>query len=751
MVVSDLDTDADGINTVFMPDERHSPRSLLNAINRASATARNGWLALLALMAWLALALAGVSAADLLLDAPVTLPLLGVEISLASFFLFAPLLLIFVHVGVLLQHVMLARKISVLEEQIAEGPDEEIHPLRNELHAYLFTQMMAGPPRSLLFTFTLDAMLWLSLSALPVLLLLFFQASFLPVHDVAMTWLHRLFVLFDVGVLLMIGLFLRAPDVGLVRALTQAFWRRPLRTLSGGAGAVLVLFFSVVVLTIPGERMERLVLAVLPNHLLRDLPTAGPGAASARADGDYGRRAFVLTAILLEDAADGDGGHGLWSAGGLRRNLRVTDHDLTAGGGDAGLSGGGVRRSLRGRDLRFARLDRSNLRGVDFSGADLTGASLREANLSRARFSCLNRKGVASGETPTLSACASLAQAVLVGADLSHAELRGANLRQADLGEAKLVGADLYRARLVGARLAMADLRGASLRRADLRGADLSWAKLAGANIGGARLQAASLKGADLTGASLALSALQGADLSDAILNGSDLHKAHLFAADLSRVGGAAVNLRGASVWRTVPPTADGVPHAGLDDLRIAAPDAEGVRRLKTALADVKQTALGARLLTMLENPGGGDWARSSAHDRWLALRNQVTQDAQGGGSVALLANLVCDDASRAGYVGNAVVRRMLVQGSDTAIAALMQRLRAADCLGRAAVEAALLSRLTARARSVERVTQRREQSAPRQEPSPPAAVEPPAAGQPAAASEATVATEADLNTTSGN
>ena len=47
---------------------------------------------------------------DLLLNSPVTLPIVNVQIPLFSFFLAAPYLFLLVHLGLLVQHAMLAHK-----------------------------------------------------------------------------------------------------------------------------------------------------------------------------------------------------------------------------------------------------------------------------------------------------------------------------------------------------------------------------------------------------------------------------------------------------------------------------------------------------------------------------------------------------------------------------------------------------------------------------------------------------------------
>ena len=85
---------------------------LLRSANGASGTARNSWLAFMALITYLLVTIAGVTHVDLLLNSPITLPIVNAKIPLFSFFLVAPFLLLLIHLGLLVQHAMLAHKLA---------------------------------------------------------------------------------------------------------------------------------------------------------------------------------------------------------------------------------------------------------------------------------------------------------------------------------------------------------------------------------------------------------------------------------------------------------------------------------------------------------------------------------------------------------------------------------------------------------------------------------------------------------------
>ncbi len=148
------------------------------------------------------------------------MPVMQVSIDLTRFFLFAPILLVFLHFGLLVQHVMLARKVLEFDAAVRqlEATDRRTHPLRLELHSYYFTQQLAGPDRSPVLGGFLHGMFWLTAIGLPISVILYIQLVFLPYHDVTTTWMQRTAVLADAGLLLVIGVFLGSRSTSFTRA-----------------------------------------------------------------------------------------------------------------------------------------------------------------------------------------------------------------------------------------------------------------------------------------------------------------------------------------------------------------------------------------------------------------------------------------------------------------------------------------------------------------------------------------------------
>ena len=202
-------------------------------------------------------------------------------------------------------------------------------------------------------------MSWLTLVVLPVVLLLYIQVFFLPYHDAIITWTQRVALLVDIGMLVLIGVFLTRAEPSFF----QAFWRttvaHPFSVFMTSVLFGIVGLMSLFLATIPGERLD-----VMAREAL--------GALERQAEARESRLQRFAALPFLAFRADGS------LFGVFRRHLEVTDADLVV---DKEVTAGEPSLNLRGRDLRFARLDRSDLHQVDLTGANLDGASLVGADL----------------------------------------------------------------------------------------------------------------------------------------------------------------------------------------------------------------------------------------------------------------------------------------------------------------------------------------------------------------------------------
>jgi hypothetical protein len=359
---------------------------LLQDVNVSSASARSAWILLIALEAYFFIALAGITHRDLLLGTPVAQPILQVAVPLRSFILFGPLVLIVMHAGVLLQHIILARKLKALDA----GFDRQealplTHPARLRVHSYYFSQIEAGPETNALVRFGFRAIDWLFLRLLPVGLLLAFQLTYLPVHDAEITWWHRIYVLIDV--LLVAGASRFLAGLEKIYPGTETLTGDTvLRRFVGAFTGFIVLAFSVAVATIPGEWIDRTLGSV--DSIATPVPVQALGSVTRDLPpGARGRQAFLPTALLFEGQVDD------WTrrpTSLFSRNLIVMDEDLVP---DNQGYANETSISLRGRDLNFATFDRSDLHRADLTDTSLRGASLIETNLEGAKLVRVRMQG----------------------------------------------------------------------------------------------------------------------------------------------------------------------------------------------------------------------------------------------------------------------------------------------------------------------------------------------------------------------
>ena len=154
------------------------------------------------------------------------------------------------------------------------------------------------------------------------------------------------------------------------------------------------------------------------------------GQAAIGADGRELRQTASFALPMMKARTDG-------SLLGFQRNLVITDTDLVV---DKDVSGEEPTLNLRGRDLRFARLDRSDLHQADLTGADLSDASLAGTDLRKAFLGCASLDELLLTDNRASARCVTARRANLKKARLSEAQLTGIDLRGAQLEEAQMDG-----------------------------------------------------------------------------------------------------------------------------------------------------------------------------------------------------------------------------------------------------------------------------------------------------------------------
>src|ERR1700736_570603 len=188
-------------------EKAHDLDAVRKSVEDAAAVSAGFWLSYLFVLFYIGIAAGAVTHRDLLLENPVKLPFLNVELPLVAFFFLAPILFIISHAYTLVHFVMLGAKVGVfdteLRAQLGDAP-ETGEGLRRQLPSNIFVQFLAGPSdiRKGGLGLILKAIAWISLVIGPVLLLLLIQVQFLPYHLEWVTWVQRFAVLVDVGLLL---------------------------------------------------------------------------------------------------------------------------------------------------------------------------------------------------------------------------------------------------------------------------------------------------------------------------------------------------------------------------------------------------------------------------------------------------------------------------------------------------------------------------------------------------------------------
>ncbi len=645
-----------------------NPYSLLEAVNHSSDTAHTGWLIFLGIMAYLMIAVAGVTHKDLLLETPVSLPILQVNIQLTQFFQFAPIVLVLMHLGLVSQLTLLARETLEFDYAIRllEATDKRTHPLRLELNNFFFVQAIAGPYRSRVMSAFLHGMSWLTLVVLPVVLLIYIQVVFLPYHDVAITWTHRIALLVDIAMLISIGLFLMRAETSFKEAFLRTTSAHPMSFISTIVVLLFVAICSFFFATIPGETLDRWTQRVL-------------GFNNEDESGQTPRYVAGYTVPFLTFGSDGS------LLGVFKRNLEVIDTDLVS---DKDLTAGEPSISLRDRDLRFARLDRSDLHQADFTGADLRGASLVGTDLRGVWMQCADVTQLILTEDREAANCTTARRAVFTRARLEGAHMTGVDLRGAKLDDARLDGVELAYAIVQGtnfssARLDKADLTGG----VQAQGANFLVANLQGADLTGAQLLGADMSSSDLTGAVLSYTHLDLANLRDAKLDGASLYRSSLFGADMIGASIVGADLREAKVWKTVPPQADAEGFADLTGLVMTDMTEQDVSDLKAAVDRVLSRRVKARLaeqiVPLTSLPELAAWSSSTDYAQWqtlIAASSQTYPDIYRPRVTDYLMRLACRPRWSNGAVATGIARRAQRQEFRGDLVAIYDRLRADDC-----------------------------------------------------------------------
>jgi hypothetical protein len=231
--------------------QAHDLDALRKTVEDAAAVSAGFWLSYLFVLFYIGIAAGAVTHKDLLLENPVKLPFLNVELPLVAFFILAPILFIVSHAYTLVHFVMLGAKVGVYDTelwaQLGKAPETR-DGLRRQLPSNVFVQFLAGPRdiRKGGLGLILKTIAWISLVIGPVLLLLLIQVQFLPYHLWWVTWVQRFAVLVDV-----ILLWFMWPAV--LDGRSEIKWPRLWRYKAAALTSLIPIGLAFTAATFPGE------------------------------------------------------------------------------------------------------------------------------------------------------------------------------------------------------------------------------------------------------------------------------------------------------------------------------------------------------------------------------------------------------------------------------------------------------------------------------------------------------------------
>jgi hypothetical protein len=228
--------------------------SLEKAVNDSAGKAAVLWTSFITAGTYLLIATGSVKHRDLFLDAPIKLPVLGVDLPVTGYFLVAPVIFLIFHFYVMLQFEGLSQKVSdynlVLNGSVKLTADRRL--IRRRLDDFPFLQFLAGvrERRTGVTGMLQIGISWITLVMFPLAVFLQLQLTFLPYHSAPVIWLQRICLVGDLG---LIWFFWHA----FRRGAEGNRHRRAVMVAVGGVGTFLLLLFSVCLATFPGEAMYR--------------------------------------------------------------------------------------------------------------------------------------------------------------------------------------------------------------------------------------------------------------------------------------------------------------------------------------------------------------------------------------------------------------------------------------------------------------------------------------------------------------
>jgi hypothetical protein len=176
---------------------------------------------------------------------------------------------------------------------------------------------------------------------------------------------------------------------------------------------------------------------------------------------------------------------------------------------------------------------------------------------------------------------------------------------------------------------------------------------------------------------------------------------------DFSGANITAADLRGAAVWRTVPPTGDKLRLADTSNISVRPLDTIETRALADEIAKIDSHTLRARLAeglaAILEGANSQKWAGSPNEKRWqeLAGASQSATDGFNELITEYLSKLMCRLRWSNGSVATGIAKRAQAEAFKGDLLAIYDRLKTVECPASKTIARRVLEDLASRADNV--------------------------------------------------
>jgi len=420
------------------------------SVNAASGHVRRVFMTFLIFAIYFLLSVLMTNHQQLLMETPLKLPILQVPVPLLWFYSCGPFVLWGFHLYLLLQMHILAIKLLRFNEYVhAMGGKDVVCSQKDALYPFLFTHAYLGDHHSGLLRFLLRLSIALSITILPIFVLLATQVMFIPYHSVLITSLNRLAIFLDLLAIIWFW-FLLPKDT---KPKLMHLWRS--LYLFGGA---LCLCVSIFMAAIPDERAD-IWWDEQNSYLPLNEWLVSMSWETVKTQTPFRRNLYLPSLVAFKEQASDE----LLAASFMLKNGKMADASKAV---NAPLD-------VTGRDLSYADFTGATMFDADFSRAVLKKTIFREADLSGSKF-----------------ILASLEETVFQGAELNYVSFLGSILKEADFSgsicnHAAFTGADLEDVKFYGVDLIGASFEGSYCEKTKFIATNLFLAKFEGAYFRG--------------------------------------------------------------------------------------------------------------------------------------------------------------------------------------------------------------------------------------------------------------------------